>query len=58
MSSRRTALAIGTTGVVGCNLLQYLLTLGEWDVISLFWRIPDVTGDYQHISVNLLEPTD
>ena len=58
MSSRKTALVVGATGVVGRNLLRHLLTLNDWDVISVSRRVPDVKGDYQHISVDLLDPTD
>ena len=58
MSSRKTALVVGATGVVGRNLLRHLLTLGDWDVISVSRRVPDVTGDYQNICFDLLDPTD
>lgn len=56
--SQKTALVVGATGVVGRNLLKHLLTLEDWDVIAVSRRTPDVTGDYRHISVDLLDQDD
>ena len=58
MSSRNTALVVGATGVVGRNLLKHLLTLDGWDVIAVSRRTPDVSGDYRHISADLLDAAD
>lgn len=58
MTDRKTALVCGATGVVGRNLLKYLLADGGWSVIALSRRAPDVEGNYQHISVDLLDPSD
>ncbi len=54
---KKRALVVGATGVVGRNLLQYLLALDDWEVIAVSRQVPDIKGDYQHISVDLLEPT-
>ncbi len=56
--SRNTALVVGATGVVGRNLLKHLLTLDDWDVIAVSRRTPDVTGNFRHIGVDLLDRDD
>lgn len=53
-----TALVVGATGVVGRNLLKHLLSLENWNVVSVSRRTPDVEGDYRHIGVDLLDPQD
>ena len=58
MSTRNRALVVGATGVVGRNLLKHLLTSDGWDVIAVSRRTPDVSGDYRHISVDLLDAAD
>jgi len=55
---QKTALVVGATGVVGRNLLKYLLGLGGWNIIAVSRRVPDLVGDYRHISVDLLDPLD
>ena len=47
------ALIAGATGVVGRNLLRHLLKTGEWDIVALSRRTPDVEGPYTHIGVDL-----
>ena len=58
INAKKIALVVGATGVVGRNLLQYLLGLDNWVVIAVSRRAPDLKGDYQHITVDLLDPTD
>ncbi len=58
MTLRRTALVTGATGVVGRNLLQFLLADGGWDIIAVSRRAPDIEGAYRHIAVDLLDPAD
>ncbi len=58
MRSRKTALVVGATGVVGRNLLRHLLAQEGWDVIAVSRRTPDVVGDYRHISADLLDIDD
>lgn len=52
----RTALVAGATGVVGRYLLRHLLDEGGWNVVAVSRRIPDVTGDFLHVVVDLLDP--
>ena len=49
MNKKKTALVAGATGVVGRNLLKYLVTLDDWEVIAVSRRVPDVVGEYRHI---------
>jgi len=49
-----TALIAGATGIVGRNLLRHLLAVGGWKIVTLSRRKPDVQGDYEHISVDLM----
>ncbi len=58
MTVRKKALIAGATGVVGRNMLQYLLTQDDWDIIAVSRRQPDIAGDYEHIAVDLLDPAD
>ncbi|MEM1276505.1 MAG: SDR family oxidoreductase [Pseudomonadota bacterium] len=58
MSGQKTALIVGATGVVGRNLLKYLLPQDDWNVVAVSRRAPGVEGDYRHISVDLLDPAD
>ena len=58
MTQQKTALVAGATGVVGRNLLRQLLALEDWNVIAVSRRAPDFEGDYQHLSVDLLDPED
>src|SRR6516165_6171673 len=53
--NRKKAVIAGATGVVGRNLLRHLLTLGDWDVIAVSRRKPDVDGQYEHVAVDLLD---
>ena len=55
---KKTALVAGATGVVGRNLLKYLVTQDDWEIIALSRRTPDVAGEYRHISVDLLDLDD
>ena len=49
------ALIAGATGVVGRNLLRHLLATGDWEVVTLSRRKPDVEGAYEHIAIDLLD---
>ncbi|HWV55406.1 MAG TPA: SDR family oxidoreductase [Pseudorhodoplanes sp.] len=55
LMERNRALVLGATGVVGRNLLQHLMTLGDWDVIAASRRRPDIEGAYRHLPVDLLD---
>lgn len=58
MNGRRKALVAGATGVVGRNMLKHLLAQGDWDVVAVSRRAPDIAGDYEHLAVDLLDPAD
>ena len=47
---KKKALIAGATGVVGRNLLRHLLKTGEWEIVALSRRTPDVEGAYTHIA--------
>jgi len=57
-STRKLALIAGATGVVGRNLLRHFVALPDWDVVAVSRRVPDIEGDYRHVSVDLLDPAD
>ena len=46
---KKTALVAGATGVVGRNILKYLVSQDDWEIIALSRRTPDVVGEYLHI---------
>src|SRR4026208_1113454 len=56
--ARKKALIAGATGVVGRNLLRHLLGTGEWDIVALSRRTPDVEGAYTHIGVDLMNAAE
>ena len=51
----RQAVVAGATGLVGRAILAHLIDKGDWDVVALSRRAPDVAGRYQHIAVDLLD---
>lgn len=56
--AKKKALIAGATGVVGRNLLKHLVEIGGWDIVALSRRRPDVTGPYEHIAVDLMDPAN
>ncbi|GAA3041711.1 SDR family oxidoreductase [Kitasatospora albolonga] len=57
-TDRKTALVVGANGVIGRNLTEHLLALGDWDVIGLSRRGGEGEDRLRHISVDLLDATD
>jgi nucleoside-diphosphate-sugar epimerase len=55
---KKTALVTGATGVVGRNLVKHLLALPDWDVVCVSRRKPDLSGNYRHIAIDLLDRAD
>src|SRR5262245_14663261 len=55
---KKKALIAGATGVVGRNLLRHLLRTGEWEIVALSRRTPDVAGAYTHIGVDLMDAAE
>jgi nucleoside-diphosphate-sugar epimerase len=56
--TKRTAVVTGASGLVGGYLLNHLLELGDWNVVAVSRRKPDVRGDYRHVAADLLDPAD
>ena len=56
--TRRKALIAGATGVVGRNLLKHLLGTGDWEIVALSRRTPDIEGTYVHIDVDLMNAAE
>src|SRR5436190_23920840 len=56
--TKRKALIAGATGVVGRNLLRHLLRTGEWEIVALSRRTPDIKGAYTHIGVDLMNAAE
>jgi len=54
----RKALITGATGVVGRNLLMHLVERGDWEIVAVSRRKPDVPGRYEHIAADLTDPSD
>lgn len=55
---RRKAVIAGASGLVGQFLLAHLLARGDWEVVAVSRRKPDVPGDYRHLSVDLANRSD
>jgi len=56
--TKRKALIAGATGVVGRNLLRHLLGTGDWEIVALSRRTPDVEGAYEHVAVDLMNANE
>jgi nucleoside-diphosphate-sugar epimerase len=57
-TERKVALVAGANGVIGRNLVEHLVSLGDWDVIGLSRRGGADGGRVRHIAVDLLDPAD
>lgn len=49
---------MGANGVIGDNLVEYLLALGDWEVIGLFRRGGVDRERSRYLAVDLLDPAD
>ena len=58
MTTRKTAVVVGATGVSGRNMVQYLEGRDEWRVIGLSRRVPDYGGGARFVQVDLLDAAD
>jgi nucleoside-diphosphate-sugar epimerase len=54
----KVALIVGAQGIIGRNLVDYLATLTDWEVIGLSRRGGDASGRVRHLAVDLLDPAD
>ncbi|MBT1688626.1 SDR family oxidoreductase [Dawidia soli] len=50
-----TALVVGANGVIGTNLIEYLATLGSWNIIGLSRKGGRDSARVRHIAVDLLD---
>jgi nucleoside-diphosphate-sugar epimerase len=55
---KNTALVVGANGVIGSNLVHYLETLEDWEVIGLSRRGGTGFGKTRYITVDLLDADD
>ena len=56
--TKRSALVTGSSGLAGGYLLAHLLGQGDWDVVAVSRRKPQLPGNYRHFSANLLDTAD
>jgi nucleoside-diphosphate-sugar epimerase len=56
--ANKTALVVGAQGVIGRNLIDHLVSLGDWNIIGLSRRRGEDSGRLRHIPVDLLDPKD
>lgn len=52
---KQTALVVGANGVIGTNLVEHLLSLGNWEVIGLSRKGGVDKPGLRHIAVDLLD---
>ncbi|WP_091676827.1 SDR family oxidoreductase [Amycolatopsis marina] len=57
-SHRNVGLVVGANGVIGRNLVDHLLELGDWDVIGLSRRGGADSCRVRHLRVDLLDRAD
>jgi nucleoside-diphosphate-sugar epimerase len=55
---KNVALVVGARGVIGGNLVEHLLSLGDWEVIGLSRRGGSDRPGLRHVSVDLLDAAD
>jgi nucleoside-diphosphate-sugar epimerase len=54
----KVALVVGAQGIIGRNLVDYVATLTDWEVIGLSRRGGEACGRVHHLAVDLLDPAD
>ena len=55
---RKTAVVVGSLGVIGRNFVAHLEGAQEWEIVGLSRRLPDFPSRARAISVDLLDPAD
>jgi nucleoside-diphosphate-sugar epimerase len=55
---RKTAVVIGSLGVIGRNFIAHLEDAQDWDIVGLSRRLPDFPTRARPVSVDLLDPAD
>ncbi|SDW35227.1 SDR family oxidoreductase [Paenibacillus sp. PDC88] len=58
MKADKTALVVGANGVIGRNLIDYLLTLPEWNIIGVSRRGGKNEGRLRYVAADLLNEED
>ncbi len=58
VGGRYKALVTGATGVVGRNLVEHLCTRGDWEVVGVSRRPPDVPVTWRHLAIDLGDESD
>jgi nucleoside-diphosphate-sugar epimerase len=58
MKANKTALVVGANGVIGRNLIDYLITLPEWNIIGVSRRGGMNTGRLRYVAADLLNEED
>ncbi|MFD1135895.1 SDR family oxidoreductase [Paenibacillus urinalis] len=58
MKADKTALVVGANGVIGRNLIDYLLTLPEWNIIGVSRRGGKNAGRLRYVAADLLNEED
>jgi len=53
---KKVALVVGANGVIGSNLINHLLELGDWEIIGLSRRGGSDSDRLTYIEVDLLDP--
>src|SRR5690348_11127137 len=56
--THKVALVVGAQGVIGRNLINYLATFPDWDIIGLSRRGVEPEGNVRYIAVDLLDRDD
>ncbi|MEK0315118.1 SDR family oxidoreductase [Cohnella sp. 56] len=56
--TRKTALVIGANGVIGRNLIEYLATLPDWEIIGVSRRGGSDIGRVRYVAADLLDAAD
>lgn len=57
-NAMKVALVVGAQGVIGRNLVDYLASLDDWQVVGLSRRGGTSTDRVRHVAVDLLDPRD
>ncbi|WP_026360735.1 SDR family oxidoreductase [Amycolatopsis nigrescens] len=58
MSTRKVALVVGANGIIGRNLIDHLVGLGDWQVVGLSRRGGEDGERLRYVSVDLLDAAD
>ncbi|CAG7644958.1 SDR family oxidoreductase [Paenibacillus allorhizosphaerae] len=57
-AARKVALVVGANGVIGRNLIDYLVMLPDWDIIGVSRRGGMSSDRVRYVAADLLDPAD